>query len=122
MPVGGLIDSLSLPGHAPLSRLIVVGGGRAAGGDTLEFRLREAGLGLSGRLAGGERLAPVTLHLGQDGAAAIDLGIVDDLEPLRGAMTIMAEAASADPAAALGAGPLRRRAVLAELAAALDAE
>ncbi|HSA81915.1 MAG TPA: hypothetical protein VLE23_13955 [Geminicoccaceae bacterium] len=122
VPMGGLIDSLSLPGHGPLTRLIVVGGGPAAGGDALELQLREAGLGLSGRLASGERLASVALHIAQDGAAAIDLGVVDDLEPLRAAVRLMVQAASTDPAAALGVGPLRRRAVLAALAAALDTE
>ena len=116
-PTGGLISSLTLDGQPPLSRLIVAGGARLqdARADALELSLREAGLGLAARLPGGERLTPVVLRLGEDGAAEVELGLVDDLAPLRGALSRMVEAATARPTAALGAGPLRRRAVLAEL-------
>ena len=124
IPYGGMIGRLALDGHAPLSRLVVAGGSHRREGSTeaLELRLRERGLGLRARLAGGERLAPVMLRIGQDGKTAIELSVVDDLSPLRAALAGMVEAASADPGAALGAGPLRRRAVLRELADALDAE
>lgn len=122
VPDGGMIESLALDGHAPLSRLVVAGGryGREANADTLELRLRESGSGLRARLAGGARLEPPTLHIRPDGTAAIELRAVDDLAPLRAAVAGMIEAARVDPNAGLGAGPLRRRAVLAELAAALD--
>jgi hypothetical protein len=52
--------------------------------------------------------------------ASIELRAVDDLAPLRAALAGLVEAASADAHAALGAGPLRRRAVLDELAAMLE--
>ena len=83
---------------------------------TLQLRLRESGLGLRARLAGGERLAPLQLRIGPDGEAALELRALDDLTPLRAALAGMVEAATADPDAALGR-PLRRRAVLDELAA-----
>jgi hypothetical protein len=121
-PKGGLINSLTLDGQPPLTRLIVAGGARLPAGsaDALELSLREAGLGLAARLPGGERLTPMILRLGADGAAEIELGLVDDLAPLRGALSRMVDAAAAGPTAALGAGPLRRRAVLSELSAALS--
>jgi hypothetical protein len=121
-PTGGLMNSLTLDGQPPLSRLIVAGGARLqdARGDALELSLREAGVGLTARLPGGERLTPVILRLTDDGAAELELGVVDDLAPLRGALSRMAEAATVHPIAALGAGPLRRRAVLAELSATLS--
>jgi hypothetical protein len=119
VPSGGLIDSLAFAGRPPLSRLMVSGGSqRAPESDTTKVWLREAGLGLSARLSSGERLAPVALRIGDDGTAEAELGVVDDLEPLRVALTGMVE----DPAAALGAGPLRRRAILAALAGALAPE
>jgi hypothetical protein len=122
VPDGGMIGRLALDGHAPLARLVVAGGRhrRDAGAETLELHLRESGLGLRARLAAGERLAPLTLHTGADGEAAIELRAVDDLTPLRDALIGMIEAAGADPDAALGAGPLRPRAVLDALAAALE--
>jgi hypothetical protein len=121
-PSGGLISSLTLDGQPPLARLIVAGGARLPEGsaDALELSLREAGLGLAARLPGGERVAPVILRLGEEGAAEIELGLVDDLAPLRGALSRMVETASTRQTAALGAGPLRRRAVLSELSAALS--
>ena len=82
--------------------------------------MREAGLGLAARLPGGERVTPVVLRLGEDGAAGVELGLVDDLAPLRGALSGMVATATTRPTAALGAGPLRRRAVLMELSAALS--
>ncbi|HET6519668.1 MAG TPA: hypothetical protein VFG47_07580, partial [Geminicoccaceae bacterium] len=124
-PTGGLVRSLAVGGHAPVHRLTVTGGaltrhGRAA---TLELRLGEAALGLSARLATGERLTPMAVRLGDDGAAAVEIGTVDDLGPLRDAIGRLVEAATTagGGAAALGSGPLRRRAVLAELDAALAA-
>ena len=123
LPNGGMIGRLGLDGQAPLSRLIVAGGSpiAVASTETFELRLRESGLRLRARLAGGERLAPLTLHIRPDGMVAIELRAVDDLTPLRAALAGMVEAALADPsAAALGAGPLRRRAVLDELAVALE--
>ena len=121
-PTGGVISSLTFDGRPQLARLIVAGGHRLPdrGADALELSLREAGLGLAARLPGGERLTPVILRLGEDGTAEIELGLVDDLAPLRAALSRMVEAAAAHPTAALGAGPLRRRAVLAELSAALS--
>jgi hypothetical protein len=122
VPDGGMVERLALDGHAPLSRLVVAGGthGREANADRLELRLRESGMGLRARLAGGERLEPLILRIGPDGAAAIELRTLDDLTPLRAAVAGMVEAARVDSDAALGAGPLRRRAVLDELAAALN--
>ncbi len=121
-PTGGVISSLSVDGRPQLSRLIVAGGARSgdASAGALELSLREAGLGLAARLPGGERLTPVVLRLAEGEAAEIEFGLVDDLAPLRGAVSRMVEAAGADPGAALGTGPLRRRAVLAELSAALS--
>jgi hypothetical protein len=121
MPAGGLIASLSVDGRAPVSRLVVADGSRRRepGVDTMELRLREAGLGLAARLASGERVAPLVLRIGQDGEAEIDLRVLDDLGPLRAAVARMVEAAG-PRGSALGAGALRRRAVLAELRAALD--
>jgi hypothetical protein len=123
-PVAGLVRSLALQGRAPVHRLDVVGG--FAQGDTpaptLVLPVREAALGLTARLASGERLAPLVLRLSADAAGKIELAAVDDLVPLRTAVARMVEAAEADESAALGAGPLRRRAVFAELAAALDGD
>jgi hypothetical protein len=82
--------------------------------------LRESGMGLRARLAGGERLERLILRIGPDGAAAIELRALDDLTPLRAALAGMVEAARVASDAALGAGPLRRRSVLDELAAALN--
>jgi hypothetical protein len=122
VPDGGMIGRLALDGHASLARLVVVGGSprRAAGAATWELDLRESGLRLRARLATGERLAPLTLRMGADGMVAIELRALDDLAPLRGAVEGMIEAAGAEPDAALGAGPLRPRAVLDALAAALE--
>jgi hypothetical protein len=122
VPDAGMIGRLALDGHAPLSRLVVAGGSyrREANAETLQLRLRESGLGLRARLASGEQLAPLQLRIGPEGEAAIELAAVDDLAPLRTALAGMVEAALADADAALGAGPLRRRAVLDELAAALE--
>ena len=119
VPNAGMIGRLALDGHAPLSRLVVAGGSyrREANTETLQLRLRER-VGAPRRLAGGERLAPLQLRIGPDGEAALELRALDDLAPLRAALAGMVEAAVADPDAALGAGPLRRRAVLDELAAA----
>jgi hypothetical protein len=122
VPNAGMIERLALDGHAPVSRLVVAGGShrREASIETMQLRLRESGLGLRARLAGGEQLAPLQLRIGPDGEAALELRAVDDLAPLRAALTGMVERALADPGAAVGAGPLRRRAVLDELAAALE--
>jgi hypothetical protein len=122
VPNAGMIGRLALDGHAPLSRLVVAGGShrREADTETMQLRLRESGWGLRARLASGEQLAPLQLRIGPDGEAAIELRTVDDLAPLRTALAGMVEAALADADAALGAGPLRRRAVLDELAAALE--
>jgi hypothetical protein len=119
---GGMIGRLALDGHAPLSRLVVAGGShqREASTEILELHLRESGLGLRARLAAGERLAPLTMRIEPGGGAAIELRAVDDLTPLRAALAGMVEAATADPDAVLGAGPLRPRAVLDALAAALE--
>jgi hypothetical protein len=124
VPTGGMIGHLALDGHAPLSRLLVAGGAhrRAGSSEILELRLRERGLGLRARLAGGERVTPLTVRTAADGKAALGLRVVDDLGPLRSAVGAMVDAASAEPDAALGFGPLRRRAILRELAAALDAQ
>jgi hypothetical protein len=122
VPDGGMVERLALDGHAPLSRLVVAGGthAREANAEIFEVRLRESGLGLRARLAGGERLGSPTLHIQPDGTAVLELRALDDLAPLRAAVAGLVEAALVDPDAALGAGPLRRRAVLDELAAALD--
>jgi hypothetical protein len=122
LPDDGMIGKLALDGHAPLARLVVAGGThrREASSETLELSLRESALGLHARLAGGERLTPLTLRIGPDDEITIELGAVDDLAPLRGAVAGMIETALADPDAGLGAGPLRRRAVLDALATALD--
>jgi hypothetical protein len=121
VPASGMIGRLALDAHAPLSRLVVAGGanGGEARTETIELRLRESGLGLRARLAGGERLAPLGLRVGTAGEAMVELRAVDDLAPLRAGVAGMVEAAAGDPDAALGAGPLRRRALLDELAAAL---
>jgi hypothetical protein len=123
-PVAGLVRSLALQGRAPVHRLDVVGGfaRRDSPAPTLVLPVREAALGLTARLASGERLAPLVLRLSADAAGEIELAAVDDLVPLRTAVARMVEAAEADESAALGAGPLRRRAVFAELAAALDGD
>jgi hypothetical protein len=122
VPNGGMVERLALDGHAPLSRLVVAGGthAREANTEIFEVRLRESGLGLRARLAAGERLASPTLHIQPDGTAVLELRALDDLAPLRAAVAGLVEAALVDPDAALGAGPLRRRAVLDELAATLD--
>jgi hypothetical protein len=122
VPTGGVITSLTLDGRPQLSRLIVAGGARPgdAGAGALELSLREAGLGLAARLPGGERLTPVVLRLGEEEGAEIELGLVDDLDPLRGALARMVVTGTTRQTAALAAGPLRRRAVLSELSAALS--
>jgi hypothetical protein len=123
-PVGGLVQSLALPDRAPVHRLDVVGG-RAqqdAGVRTLVLQVREAALGLTARLASGERLAPLRLRLTAEDGGVIEIAAIDDLVPLRAAIGRMVAAAEVDAGAALAAGPLRRRALLAELEAALETE
>jgi hypothetical protein len=121
--VGGLVRTLALDDGQPVARLVVAAGSESPtdAGAMLELDLREAGLGLSARLAGGERLRPVRVMLDADGGGEAELFAVDDLAPLRTAIERMREVALADPGAALAAGPFRRRAVLAELDAALAA-
>lgn len=123
-PTGGLVQSLALQDRAPVHRLAVTGGSaqRAAGAWSLVMQVREGALGLTARLASGERLAPPVLRLTAENAGEIELAAIDDLGPLRAAVARMVAAAEADPGAALAAGPLRRRAVLAELKAALETE
>ena len=121
---GGLIASLILGGHAPVSRLSVAGGSarHTAGSDAIAIELRETTLGLSARLASGERLAPLMVGLGANGTGEVETAVIDDLAPLRSAVAGMVETAATNVGAALGSGPLRRRAVLAELTAALGAQ
>jgi hypothetical protein len=123
-PTGGLVQSLVLQEWAPVHRLVVTGGfaERGAGTRSLVLQLREGALGLTARLARGERLAPSVLQLTAEDGGEIELAAIDDLGPLRAAVTRMVGAAEADPGAALAEGPLRRRAVLAELKAALETE
>ena len=123
-PIGGSVRSLAVHGRAPVHRLSVAGGfaQRELDALTLVLPLREAALGLSARLASGERLTPLVLRLATDGAGEIELAALDDLGPLRAAVALMVERTATDPNAALGAGPLRRRAVLGELAAALGSD
>jgi hypothetical protein len=118
------VRALTVHGRAPVHRLTVAGGLAQRELDTLTLvlPLREAALGLSARLASGERLAPLVLRLAPDGAAELELAALDDLVPLGAAVERMIERAATDPDAALGAGPLRRRAVLGELAAALGGD
>jgi hypothetical protein len=123
-PVGGLVQSLALPDRAPVHRLNVVGGRaqQEAGVRTLVLQVREAALGLTARLASGERLAPLRLQLTAEDDGMIEIAAIDDLVPLRAAIGRMVAAAEVDAGAALAAGPLRRRALLAELEAAFGTE
>jgi hypothetical protein len=123
-PAGGLVQLLALQERAPVHRLAVTGGSaeRAAGTHSLVLQVREGALGLTARLASGERLAHPVLRLTAENGGEIELAAIDDLGPLRAAVTRMVAAAAADLGAALAEGPLRRRAVLAELKAALETE
>jgi hypothetical protein len=123
-PVGGLAQSLALPDRAPVHRLDVVGGRAEQAADvrTLVLQVREAALGLTARLASGERLAPLRLRLTEEDGGMIEIAAIDDLIPLRAAIGRMVAAAEVDAGAALAWGPLRRRALLAELEAALETE
>jgi hypothetical protein len=123
-PIGGSVRKLAFDAHAPVHRLSVVGGfaQRELDALTLVLPLRERALGMAARLATGERLAPLVLRLAPDDVGEIELAAIDDLVPLRTAVAGMVARAATDPNAALGAGPLRRRAVLGELAAALGSD
>ncbi|MEN3973996.1 hypothetical protein [Emcibacter sp. SYSU 3D8] len=75
---GGAISRLALRGRAPL------GGLKVSAGPGRELRLAESALGLTARLATGERLSP--LRLG-DGRAEIT--VIDDVAALRRAVAAM---------------------------------
>jgi hypothetical protein len=113
----GAVRLLQLSGQAPVHRLRIVATHRD--GPALRLDLREAAHGLNARLLTGERLGPLLLRLDDRAALIAAVVVTDDTAPLQDAVTSMIARAASDPDAALGAGPPRRRAVLAELAAAL---
>jgi hypothetical protein len=115
---GGRVDAISIGGGRETRRLLVVGGSLAAERrpETFRLELREAGTELQPRLGSGERITAFSLRrYGRQGVAEITT--VDDL----GALVRPLERLAADGSDALGPGPLRRRAILAALDAALPA-
>lgn len=113
---GGVVQLLGHGGEAPARWLEAVGGLLRSGnaGPVVQVELREAGLGLAPRLPSGERIQSLRL-----GEAEGEFASVDDLAPLRAAVATLVAAASKGDGAALSEGPLRRRAIVRELAAAL---
>ena len=115
---GGVVRAVGHGGEAPARWLQAVGGLTRSGaaGSVIQVELREAGLGLAPRLPSGERIQ--SLRLRMDDAEG-ELASVDDLAPLRAAVATLVAATSMADDAALSQGPLRRRAILRELSAAL---
>lgn len=115
----GKLRSLTVGVHATI-RLLRVAGGTAiaeARGERLRLQLREGAAGLGARLATGERLSALTLHIDRSGGADAEIAVLDDLSPLREALRrVVGSDSEGHP---LGPGPLRRRALLAALAAQL---
>ncbi len=107
--VGGRVDRLSLGGQTPVRRLFIEPGSSGTA-DTLQLKLREAGQGLSARLASGERLSILTLSLSATGTGQAEISVVDDISALAAAIDMLSML-SADSA------PLRR-----PILAALDAQ
>lgn len=113
----GRVDALSIGSGGEIRRLLIDGGSIASERrpETFRLDLREAGAGLRARLLSGVRITGFLLRrYGPQGVA--EIATVDDLNALDAALRRLA----AGDADALGPGPLRRRAVLAALDAALD--
>jgi hypothetical protein len=118
---GGVIRLLGHDGATP-ARWLEAAGGRVRSGEAgpvMEVELREAALGLAARFPSGERVLSLELRFQPDGSSEVEIAAVDDLAPLHAAVETLVAAAAVREGAALGAGPLRRRAVLRALEAAL---
>ncbi len=116
----GRLRELKVGGHPTVQLLRVAGGTVSAEGrgELLRLELREGAADLAARLVSGERLSSLTLRFDRSGASEAEIAVLDDLSPLSAAILHMVEMVSdGDP---LGPGPLRRRALLAALKAALN--
>ncbi len=105
---------------AAIALLRVAGGTVSAEGqgELLRLELHEGAADLAARLVSGERLSSLTLRFDRSGASEAEIAVLDDLSPLSAAILHMVEMVSDDDP--LGPGPLRRRALLAALKAALN--
>lgn len=106
--VGGRVDHLSLEGQTPVRRLFIEPGSTGTA-DTLALVLREAGQGLSARLASGERLSALRLALSPTGLGQAEISVIDDIAMLAEAIGTLHDLSSDTP-------PMRR-----SILAALDA-
>ncbi len=114
----GAVALMLLAAAIPLLR--VAGGTVSAEGqgELLRLELHEGAADLAARLVSGERLSSLTLRFDRSGASEAEIAVLDDLSPLSAAILHMVEMVSDDNP--LGPGPLRRRALLAALKAALN--
>ena len=119
--IGGAIRELAIDGGPPIRRLRVAGGNVIADGATeiLSVELREGAAGLAARLPTGERLSYLVLTIDRSGEGDAEVSIIDDVADLGRAVTRIAEISAGSGEGPFGSGPLRRRAVLAALDAAL---
>ncbi len=117
---GGRIDALAVAGERPIRLLRVVGGSVTgdAGSRVMHVVAREAGTGLNARLQSTLRLTGILLKSSAPQLATAEVGLADELDAFDGAIQRMVDAG----AIALKSGPLRRRAVMADLHNALSAQ
>ena len=113
---GGRIDDLSIDGMSHVRLLTIEGAvDPAADPDTLRAYPKETGAGLSARLPGLIRLTGLTLWITGPSRGTMEIGAVSEEAAFSDAIGRLAIAG----APSLGAGPLRRRALLADLQQAL---
>ncbi len=114
---GGRIDDLSIDGvsHARLLALDGTPAGQDGGGKLIRIIPRESGTGLGARLPNLNRITALTLEVTGIAQGRVEISTASDRAALDDAI---GEILAAD-APALGPGPLRRRALLADLQRAL---
>lgn len=118
---GGAIRELVIDGGPPVRRLRVAGGNVIDDGETeiLSVELQERAAGLAARLPTGERLSYLVLNIDRSGTDEVEISVIDDVAKLDDAVTRMAQMSAGSGEGPFGPGPLRRRAVLSALDAAL---
>jgi hypothetical protein len=114
---GGRIEDLSIDDASHIRRLRIEGAENQSGSDpgTLRAVLRESASGLSARLPGLVRLTALTLNVAGPSLGTVEISAASEAAPLGDAIAGLVAAG----APSLSAGPLRRRALLADLQQAL---
>jgi hypothetical protein len=113
----GRIDGLTLDG-ATYARLLTIDGAAATldnAGRNLRAIPRESSAGLSARLPDLRRVTGLTLEIEDQSQGVVDVQTTDDMEALDDAVRALTDMG----APSLDTGPLRRRALLADLQRAL---